>query len=105
MPYSSNLFDETVKAKIAYWDYQRYLDVGCGAGKYGRMIRTLQPEGHITGVEVDSEYIDKFDLRSVYDVVINDSVVSLVNGPQSQTYDVVIFGDVIEHLRKSDGLD
>jgi SAM-dependent methyltransferase len=105
MPYSSDVFDEFLKAQLALWNYKRYLDVGCGAGKYGRMIRDLVPDSHITGIEVDNEYIEAFRLRRTYDEVINASVESVLGGPQAVTYDVVVFGDVIEHLRKSDGID
>ena len=60
---------------------------------------------HITGIEVDEEYIEMFALRQTYDEVIHDTVQSSLNGQQALTYDLVIFGDVLEHLRKSEGID
>ena len=105
MPYSSDIFDEFLKTQFARWNYMRYLDVGCGAGKYGRMIRNLLPSSYIAGVEIDEEYIATFRLRETYDDVLHATVESLVRGPQAVTYDVVVFGDVIEHLPKSQGID
>ena len=105
MPYSSDAFDELIGTMLKLWNYKRYLDVGCGAGKYGRMIRTLVPGSHIIGIEVDREYIDLFSLNQTYDEVLNDCVQSLLNGPQRVNFELVVLGDVLEHMLKSDGLN
>jgi len=86
MPYSSNIL-ERLKDQLAHWHYHRYLDVGCGAGKYGRMIRGLFPDSQISGIEIDAEYIDAFHLNDTYDDVINASIESILSGPQAFTYD------------------
>lgn len=105
MPYSSSIFDEQIRNLLLLWSYERYLDVGCGAGKYGRMIRALFPDSHITGIEVDEEYIEMFTLRQTYDVLVHGPVQSSLSGQQSLTFDLVTFGDVLEHLPKSEGID
>src|SRR5437764_1428742 len=105
MPHSSDAFDQLIKTQLLQWNYKRYLDIGCGAGKYGRMIRELLPDSHIEGVEIDSEYIEMFHLKQTYNKILNTGIQSLLAGPQAVTYDAVVFGNVIEHLLKSDGIN
>ncbi len=105
MPYSSNVFDSAVRALIKEWRYKRYLDIGCGAGKYARMIRSMLPDSYIEGIEIDKEYVTKFALDEVYDAVRCMPAEALIDGPQGEQYDLVVLGDVIEHMRKSDGIN
>ena len=105
MPYSSEEFDKVVMRLFSDWRYKRYLDIGAGAGKYGKMIKSLVGDCHVTGVEVDKEYIENFDLQSTYDEIISDDIRTVIDGAQNVTYDVIIIGDIIEHLPKSDGLN
>ena len=56
-----------------------------------------------TGVEVWEPYIDKFDLRSKYDTILNEDVRKLdynTIGP----FDVAVAGDVLEHMTKEDAV-
>ena len=48
--------------------------------------------------------MERFDLRSLYDEVILGDAVDLTNDPKVR-FDLVIIGDCIEHMRKSDGVD
>ena len=76
------------------------MDIGTGSGKYAKLIggRGLS----ITGVEINKEYIDRFKLGSLYDyLLVQDASTYFPN----EVYDLVIFGDVLEHLLKSDGLN
>lgn len=105
MPYSSKVFDKQIQEKFTEWNYLNYLDVGAGAGKYGRMIKAAVPQSRVSAVEVDAEYISRFGLESIYGRILNIDVRSLPEGDQDTVYDVVVFGDVIEHLPKSAGVD
>jgi hypothetical protein len=103
MPYSSDVFDNTIQELLFKWRFETYLDIGPGAGKFGRMVKSIVPHCHITAVEIESEYVESFHLREVYDAIILSDALVLLNGDQNRTYDVVILGDVIEHLLKADG--
>jgi phospholipid N-methyltransferase len=105
MPHSSEVFDSAIQQMLSVWQYRTYLDVGAGAGKYGRLIRSMFPHSCLTAVEVEPDYVARFDLHSVYNRVFQIDVRSLIEGDQDAVYDVVIFGDVIEHLPKSAGVD
>ena len=105
MPYSSEVFDNSIKELFARWKYKTYLDIGVGAGKYGAIIKSLSGGNHVTGIEIEKEYVERFGLENLYDEIANKDVLSIVSGAQEIMYDVVIMGDVLEHLLKSDGLD
>lgn len=85
--------------------FKRFLDVGCGAGLYGDIIRDVF--GHGNGIVVDAvepfaEYVPRHGLLQKYDKVfledIRDSYSKLGE------YDLIICGDVLEHLTKEDAI-
>lgn len=106
MPYSDSRLDPMVKSIIKKLKPQKILDVGPGHGKYARLIRSvLGSDASIEAVEIDAEYIKTFKLKEHYDKVYNCSIQEFTNSHLDVAYDLVIFGDVIEHLRKSEGVD
>lgn len=80
------------------------LDIGPGKGKYGRYLREAAPGATINAMEIEAEYIERFDLRRVYDHVRIAPAVRLTDEPNA-LWDVVVLGDVLEHMPKSHGLD
>jgi 2-polyprenyl-3-methyl-5-hydroxy-6-metoxy-1,4-benzoquinol methylase len=71
------------------------LDVGCGAGGFGRSLKRYRPGVHVAGVEINPDAAD--EAAKIYDTVWVGSfpeVVSDVDG----VYDCVVFNDVLEHL-------
>jgi predicted TPR repeat methyltransferase len=79
------------------------VDIGPGEGKYGRMLRGVQPNIKLIGVELDADYVEQYKLRDLYDEVWVLDAAELMNNPD-RTFDAVIIGDCIEHMRKSIGL-
>lgn len=104
MPFSHNRFDEYMKRAIKHCAYDNWLDIGAGAGKHGKMIRKLLPDAHITGVEVELNYISKYKLTSIYSEVRPINALQLMNEP-TMIYGGIILGDILEHLPKSQGVD
>lgn len=108
MPYSSSVFDGHVASVVGLLRPQTVCDIGPGAGKYGRLIRMMaennQFSTEITAVEIDESYVEQFELKSIYDNVIISDAMDLLKDVRCR-YDVVVIGDCIEHLRKSDGID
>jgi SAM-dependent methyltransferase len=84
---------------------QRVLDIGCGAGKYGELLRSLVPAAHLTGIESEAGYVTRFKLNLIYDDVRVMNATDLIANATDEFYDLVIIGDCIEHLPKSAGLD
>lgn len=108
MPYSSNAFDYWVTSMIGLLQPATVLDIGPGAGKYGKIVREVSStksfKTHTTAIEIDESYVDSFNLRDIYDHLVVGDAMDLIDQPQSR-FDLVMIGDCIEHLRKSAGVD
>jgi len=100
MPYS----DPDNKAVAAEWLAEiqptTVLDVGPGAGAYGQIARTVSSVQRVDAVEAWEPYLAEFRLSNLYDNVFVEDV----RDRQDFTYDVVIFGDVLEHMGRDDAL-
>ena len=108
MPYSVDVYDGHVSELIGMLRPASILDIGPGAGKYGKMARQVAAAKgfvpQVTAMEIDQSYVDEFGLNDLYDRVIVGDAVDLIKTPAIR-FDMVIIGDCIEHLRKSDGID
>ncbi len=76
------------------------IDFGAGEGIYGQILRKYSPETYKVAVEIWAPYVTEFKLDKVYDEVwICDARIY----PHFK-YDLVIFGDILEHMSKEDAL-
>lgn len=106
MPYSSEIFDGEIKEIIKKINSTNFLDLGAGAGKYGELVKAIVPQAKTIAVEIESDYIERFSLGKIYDEVWNMSVLNLISPEYyDKAFDLVMVGDIIEHLKKSDGTD
>ncbi len=101
------------------------LDIGPGEGPYlnwlkhkyqggGDKFQTLkqnwiQNAGPLanskwTGVEIWTPYIEKYDLKNRYDVIINEDI-RKIDYSNIGPFDVAIAGDVLEHMSKEDAVN
>lgn len=69
---------------------KRILDVGAGWGKY----RFLLPEYEMDAVEIWRPYIEANNLQAYYREIFVDNIVDLT----IRKYDVIVMGDVLEHI-------
>lgn len=81
----------------------RLLDVGAGSGTYAELLAAARPRRllpYMTAIEVHAPYVERFGLRHLYDeVVIGDA--REIEFPQA---DVVVLGDVLEHMPLADAV-
>lgn len=107
MPYSDPdvNFDSRIKDIIKRCNYKSFLDIGAGSGKYGLLIRQTVDDAHIICIEAEYKYIVEFDLHAIYDAVHQAQVESFFDDKPDLSVELVIIGDCIEHLKKSDGVD
>ena len=104
MPYSHDAFTKWNTDLVKLLQPKMVLDIGCGAGKYGKIVREVCPEARIVGYEIHPPYIEQFRLCEVYHEVRVRPAISLLDRPRER-YDLVLMGDVIEHMTKSQGVD
>jgi hypothetical protein len=77
------------------------LDVGTGAGDWETLVRSIfSYEVKIDGVEIWKPYFDRYSLVEKYNEMFNRSA----QEHQNYSYDLVIFGDVLEHMTIDDAL-
>ena len=78
-------------------------DFGAGDGFYGKLIKHLLPETHITGVEINQQYIDDWQLDTIYaQIICADIMLCMADIPPA---DLAIFGDVLEHIEYSEFME
>jgi hypothetical protein len=104
MPVSLPIFDDDIELYFRQAQHETVLDIGPGQGKYGRMLRRVQPSARLIGVEVDPAYVEQYKLRELYDEVWVRDAAGLMDDPR-RAFSAVIIGDCIEHMRKSVGVD
>lgn len=102
MPYSAGENREYVRDFVSSKKIKNVLDIGPGSGTYSEMLADLVRE--IDCVEIWTPYIDTFDLHSKYRSVYNIDARVFLSLDTSLTYDLVIFGDVLEHMTQQQAL-
>ena len=94
MPTSYKYYKNDIKAYLEgkFTENARILDVGAGEGTYfnylGDYFKVMD------AVEVFKPNIDKYKLQDKYNKVYNVDIKDF----KYDFYDIIIFGDVIEHL-------
>lgn len=102
MPGSSKENKSWMIDKIKEIRPKTVLDVGAGNGNIADLIKdTFSDSIEIDGLEVWAPYIEDFNLRSKYRNVFNADARSF----DSWNYDLVIFGDVLEHMKEQEARD
>lgn len=78
------------------------LDVGAGKGLYLNLLYDVlgKDNVHVTAIEIWEDYIKFFMLKMRYDNLIHDDVRNIDNF----NYDLVILGDILEHMSKEDAI-
>lgn len=105
MPFSSSTFDKLLCGHIIKINPKTVLDVGAGAGKYGRVVKTICPLTQISAVEPTKAYIENYKLLDIYDKVYEETIHKYCESHARERYDLVIFGDVLEHFFRSQAID
>lgn len=90
-----------VEEKIKEINPSLVLDIGAGAGIYLDVIkRSIGDSAIVHAVEIWEPYIQQFDLKNRYHRVFEIDAREV----QDFNYDLVILGDVLEHMSEDDAL-
>lgn len=80
------------------------LDIGCGYGKHGVLLREyVHPTPQVHGIEAWEPYVKPHRLEGIYDHLRVGDALELTSHELAQ-YDMVVMGDVIEHMEKDAAL-
>jgi 2-polyprenyl-3-methyl-5-hydroxy-6-metoxy-1,4-benzoquinol methylase len=91
-----------VKEKIVQLNPKTILDIGAGNGTYYDLLKpVLDQDTIIDAVEIWQPYIDEFNLHSKYNNLYKTDVREFKNFG----YDLVILGDVLEHMTEYDAVE
>ena len=100
MPWSNPENQQWVLNKVVQLKPQTILDVGAGYGTYARLLRPYVPARYVA-IEIFENYISEYKLKELYDEVWLEDVRKYV----SLESDLIIFGDVLEHMSKEQTID
>lgn len=94
MAFSYDFYKNEVKNYLVskFKGNAKILDVGAGCGTYWNLLHNYFKT--IDGVEVFKPNIDNYQLKNKYHKVYNIDI----KGFKYDFYDIIIFGDIIEHL-------
>lgn len=102
MPVSSSENKEIAKLWIEKIDAKNVVvDIGAGVGTYKTLL--TDTDAHWVGIEIFAPYIQEYDLRSIYHTVICGDA-RYVDYTLLGEIDIVIAGDVIEHMPRNDAI-
>lgn len=75
---------------------QRFVELGCGAGGFGALLRHTRPGAHVTGIEIHAQSAAEARLR--LDAVLEETVESALDSIPPASIDCVVCNDILEHL-------
>jgi 2-polyprenyl-3-methyl-5-hydroxy-6-metoxy-1,4-benzoquinol methylase len=104
MPHSAEEGRDIMVSWMMTQNPKSVLDIGVGAGTYARPwqhLTTTRP--FMIGIEAWEPYVAQFDLRSKYDHLMIKDVRDLPYAAWPRT-DIVILGDVLEHMDRVDAI-
>lgn len=100
MPFSDQTNQPWVINSLKPLGISSMLDVGAGWGTHGRAFSQYFPNVKRHAIEIWKPYIYEYDLFMFYSAIFNVDV----RHHDDFNYDVVIFGDILEHLSKEDAV-
>lgn len=78
---------------------QKVLDIGCNTGRGGAVIKKLQPDLSIFGLDAVKDRLDRLP-KNVYEGCVQGYSTNIP--VDDSTYDVVVAGEFIEHIHSHD---
>lgn len=103
MPHSVRENDELVRGFVKTQHIVTVLDVGAGSGTYAHLLKPLGCT--LDAVEIWQPYLNEYHLDRLYrDVFVEDVRTMAHSSDWNHSYDLIIFGDVLEHMTEAEAL-
>ncbi len=90
------LFAEALTAAAPGRRFVSALDIGCGGGLMGEALRDRV--GHLTGVDLSPAMIARARERGVYDALVADDAVALLQRAPPATFDLIVAADSLVYI-------
>lgn len=101
MPHSADEGKDWTRERVVALNPGSVLDIGPGAGTYAKLLRPHLPGTEMWGIEVFEPYVERYGLNDLYDRVL----VTDARTAPFPTVDVVILGDVLEHMQLTEAVE
>lgn len=75
---------------------KRFVELGCGAGVFGALLRIIRSDAHVIGIEIHAEAA--IEARKRLNEVIEKPVDVALEAIPASTIDCVVCNDILEHL-------
>lgn len=95
MPFSSSSGKNWIQEQVRKLRPEAVLDVGAGSGTYAKLLRPLWPAAYWSAIEIWPDYIEKYELHSLYNEIFVEDV---RNWTPYRQYDIAFVGDILEHM-------
>ena len=89
--------------KLIPLDVNSVIDVGCGKGLIGALLRIYRNPKRLIGIEIYDPYIQFVKKHRLYDEVLKWDLRKIPLPFMNNEFDLVICIEVIEHLKKDEG--
>ena len=99
---SIQVFGKEAEYIIKKIDPMVILDLGCGSGAYGQVLKTENPELEIIGVDGCFKYLTSVFCLKSYSARIHMDIVDFLNSSIEVKQDLTLCMDVIEHFEKDE---
>lgn len=99
------IFDAACEHLIGAVAPARALDIGAGGGKYGRLLARAAPACERMALEIEAGHVEQFGLRELYQRVEVGDAAQWWRTNTDEAFDLVIAGDCLQQMPKSEGLD
>lgn len=76
------------------------LDIGCGHGHYSKLLKNHFCYNNFDGIEIWKPYIEEYHLDKLYTNIYNLNILDF----DFLYYDLIIMGDILEHLSRNDDI-
>ena len=93
MPFSFDQGKQYIRNIVGRIKHERMLDVGPGSGTYAKLF----PEAKWTGIEIFEPYVEKYELKKLYDQILISDIRDC-DLSELGRFDVAVAGDVLEHM-------
>ena len=102
--WADDFFPTLLRSSIIPLDVKSVLDVGCGRGMLGCLLRIYREPERLVAIDAYKPYLEFVKKMGAYDTVLDLDLSEAKLPFKDKEFDIVLCLEVIEHLQKEVGL-